>query len=196
MSERSIAAVLLLSLAACGGGGAAPAAANQVNGTVAGQAIAAKDAIARPLTVKGDAFSGTSLSIDVTDWADACGKERRDAGTALGRALWMNLVATDASGTASAASAPGTYRVVATGTPPRGALLADVFYEGNDAACFPTTEFRASSGAVQITAVSASRVVGTFDVVLENGDHVTGTFDAASCDAFDPNRTPLATCGG
>src|SRR5205823_3363223 len=53
----------------------------------------------------------------------------------------------------------------------------------------------AASGQVLVTSVDTSALAGTFDVVLsDTNEHVTGSFVAASCPSFDPNRTPLATC--
>ncbi len=198
---RRLATSLAISaaLAACGWNDkppGAPPAANQVNGTVDGQPLAAADAIARALVVKGDAFTGTSLSIDVTTWADACAKEAASAGVKDGKAIWLNVVATDANGSASPPSAPGDYAIAPGGLPAHApnALLADVWYQANDASCLPATKHQALSGKVTLTAISAAGAQGTFDVVLDTGDHVTGSFDARTCDAYDPNRTPLATC--
>jgi hypothetical protein len=50
-------------------------------------------------------------------------------------------------------------------------------------------------GQVAVTSVDTSALAGTFDVVLsDTNEHVTGSFVAASCSSFDPNRTPVTTC--
>ena len=48
---------------------------------------------------------------------------------------------------------------------------------------------------VVLTAVGATAVAGSFDVMLSNsGERVTGSFSASSCTAFNPNATPVTTC--
>jgi hypothetical protein len=54
---------------------------------------------------------------------------------------------------------------------------------------------QAASGQVLVTSVDTSTLKGSFDVILsDTNEQVTGTFVAASCSSFDPNRTPIATC--
>ncbi|HSN25222.1 MAG TPA: hypothetical protein VLT45_03020, partial [Kofleriaceae bacterium] len=49
----------------------------------------------------------------------------------------------------------------------------------------------ADSGMVVLTGVSGGTFSGTFDVVMDSGDHVTGTFDAPTC---TEQRNPDPTC--
>ncbi len=49
----------------------------------------------------------------------------------------------------------------------------------------------ADSGTVVLTGVSGGTFTGTFDVVMDSGDHVTGTFDAPTC---SEQRNPEPTC--
>lgn len=48
-------------------------------------------------------------------------------------------------------------------------------------------EIRAAgtSGTVTLTSVSGNRFSGNFDLVLDSGDHVTGSFDPEECPALN-----------
>lgn len=190
-----VAAISMAWLCGCGST-STPSAPNEVNGTVAGQVMDAKDAISTSLVLSGSNFTGNSLAMLLTDYSGACANEAADAGVKNGKALFFALVSTDATGAASPAAVTASYSII-SGSPAAhapNAHLAEVSYQGNNVNCLPDIKEFSDSGMVTVTAVSASGIRGTFDVHFQNGDHLTGAFDATNCVAFNPNRTPLATC--
>jgi hypothetical protein len=59
----------------------------------------------------------------------------------------------------------------------------DVQYTAYDSTCNSPYGESAASGTVTITSVSASDVVGTFNLVMGTSDTITGSFTAATCAA-------------
>jgi len=59
----------------------------------------------------------------------------------------------------------------------------DVEYTEYDSTCQDTSSNDATgtSGTVTITSADSCSVVGTFDVMLDSGDHITGSFTAPRC---------------
>lgn len=68
----------------------------------------------------------------------------------------------------------------------------------NDATCQDITAQGASgtSGTVTLSSVSGNRFSGSFDLVLDSGDHVTGSFDPQECPALAKlvNSTTTPSC--
>lgn len=85
-------------------------------------------------------------------------------------------------GTKTAPAAPGTYTIYPdTGTePPKAASLTTGGYDGScqsvDAAAA-----QAQSGTVTLTSVTSGVFAGSFDVTLNTGGHLTGSFDPNPC---------------
>jgi hypothetical protein len=189
-------------LAACSSGGSArpdgglpadggPA---QIGGTLGGSPFVAEDAIFAVVEASGLAFNGPSTDVFITDFPAACGKQQAGAGVAGGRALFIGLADVDGSGMAASAAAPGTYTVV-SGSPSPSTHAAQLFYMRNGSDCLRAEQLKAASGMVVLTAVGATAVAGSFDVMLStSGERVTGSFSASSCTAFNPNATPVTTC--
>jgi len=50
----------------------------------------------------------------------------------------------------------------------------------------------ASSGTVKLTAINSDTFSGSFDVMLNSGDHVTGDFDPQPCPAL--SGSAASTC--
>src|SRR5207237_493554 len=84
--------------------------------------------------------------------------------------------------TTNAPTVPGTYSIYqGTGTsPPKAASFSAIVF---DATCKAITNdgAKATTGTVTLTAVSGTRYNGTFDVALDSGDHVTGSFEPEEC---------------
>jgi hypothetical protein len=84
--------------------------------------------------------------------------------------------------TTNAPTAAGTYSIYqGTGTsPPKAASLSAIVF---DATCKEITGdgAKATTGTVTLTAVSGTKYNGTFDVALDSGDHVTGSFEPEEC---------------
>jgi hypothetical protein len=194
--------VAALALAACSSGGSAhpegglpadggPA---QIGGTPSGSPFVAGDVIFTVAQASGLEFNGPSTDVLITDFSAACAKQQAGAGVAGGRALFIGLADVDGSGVAASVAAPGTYTVV-SGTPSPSSHAAQLYYLHYGSNCLPSEQLQAASGTVTLTAVGATAVAGSLDVLLSSGgDHVTGSFSASSCTAFNPNATPVTTC--
>ena len=108
-------------------------------------------------------------------------------------------VTDNVNGESAVPTAPGTYPIVHGSAPmdplpPKAATLythiveATCGHDGHEAVKTAT----ADSGTVMLTAVSTDQVSGTFDVMLNTGDHITGSFDPQTCGAFGqlPSGSP------
>lgn len=202
---RGILAGALVSIVVlgCSSTGATPSdsganadAATQVTGTAGGSTFVAEDAVFTIADASGFDINGPSTDLMITAFADVCSKEQANAGVKGGRSIIIALAVNDASGNASAVASPGTH-VIASGSGAKaaGARVAQLFYERVGDDCLKAESHEASSGQVLVTSVDTSALKGSFDVILsDTNEHVTGSFVAASCSSFDPNRTPIATC--
>jgi hypothetical protein len=94
------------------------------------------------------------------------------------------------SPTGTAPAAPGTYTAFKPGgqaPPPTGqppvAKEALLFTSSLDAQCAENANAQATavSGSVTLTAVVGGVYAGTFDVTLDSGDHITGSFNPTMC---------------
>jgi len=177
--------------------GANPDAATQVTGAAGGSTFVAADAIFTIADVTGFEFHGQSTDLLITTFPGACSKEQAGAGVKGGRSIVIGLAVNDAGGNASAVATPGTHVIASgsSGATAAGARVAQLFYQRVGDDCLRTESHEAASGQVLVTSVDPSALAGTFDVVLsDTNEHVTGSFVAASCSSFDPNRTPVTTC--
>jgi len=138
----------------------------------------------------GQPTSGSAGVVAITNNAGLCGlansnKEPKNS-------QYLILVLGDinlATGQITAPTAPGTYSVFTTGTPPPKA--AGVTYSLTDATCQPIASAaeNAISGTVTLTTANNGTYAGTFDVNMQGAaqvDHVTGGFNAANCPALAP----------
>ncbi len=99
---------------------------------------------------------------------------------------FISIELLDVNGGASTTpAAAGTYTIYPnTGSqPPKEALLETV---GLDNTCQPVDADAASgqSDTVTLTSVTGGVFKGTFDVTLNTGDHLTGSFDPTGCPAL------------
>jgi hypothetical protein len=163
-----------------------------VNGNLGGAAFTARDAVWKNVTVAGFPFDGMSTVIEVTDFANDCSLQTTQTGTPNGRIFVLALAATDASGNSSPITATGTYSVF-TGTVPTSAKAAVAYFEIDDAACLKSSFAFALSGTVTVTSATDPQQA-TFDVTFPDNEHVTGSYNAASCAGLNPNATPLGGC--
>src|SRR2546421_472097 len=77
----------------------------------------------------------------------------------------------------------------ATGSATVGGALCGA----TDAACAPSTTAEGNSGNVILTSATTSGYMGTFDVILIGGDHITGSFTTATCAPLS-NPGPNTSC--
>jgi hypothetical protein len=175
--------------------GADGAPTTQVTGIVGGMAFAAEDAVFTSARAKGLGFSGTSTVVLVADFGSVCSNEGANAGVKGGRSIFLGLAMNDAAGAAAPVSGSGVFVVGPGSDAQMPGAHAQLFYQRDGDNCLKTEAHSALSGQVRITHVAASTLAGDFDVVLaDTNEHVTGSFVAASCASFDPNRTPATTC--
>lgn len=193
MNPRPAAAAALVALVgvACGGGsGGSTSSGNSATGTVAGTAFAAKDAI---YTTAGstsgfDLGTGPVTVVSIESNPGACAAEQSRKATLSTLDVDMALAAVDSSGTTRAVSATGTYQVTVN-APTSAGLYAQVGFEPLCKMGGPMISVTsATGGSVTITSIDGSHIAGTLDLIFGN-DHVTGSFDATNCSAFDVNVT-------
>lgn len=88
--------------------------------------------------------------------------------------------------TTNAPTAAGTYSIYqGTGTsPPKAATFSAIVFDAN---CneIANDGAKATTGTVTLTAVSGTKYIGNFDVALDSGDHVTGSFEPTECPQLD-----------
>jgi hypothetical protein len=166
-----------------------------VTGTVGGAAFQARDAVFSVAQAKGLEFNGQSTVVLVAAFSDVCPNQGANAGVKGGRSIFLGLAMNDAAGTAAPVSSAGIFAIGSGSAAQMPGARAQLFYERDGDNCLKAESHAASSGQVTITEVAASTLAGTFDVMLaDTNEHVAGSFVAASCATFDPNRTPNATC--
>lgn len=160
-----------------------------VNGTLQGATLTVADT-AYGTRIPGGGGSNTVLVL--TGYAGVCTQLDNNHLGKNGQVLVLSVLDYDTVTKAqSAISAPGTYVVFGNGTPTSHAAGGNYFT--TTMTCqVPANEEPASSGTVTITALSASSISGTFDVIL-GSDHVTGSFTAPFC-AGVSNTFSTAAC--
>src|SRR5437016_4386914 len=170
---------LLAAATACGGSSAAHRAA--VSGAVDGVGVTATNAAA--LIVK---TSGTpSVDVVITNAADPCAAN--DGNLKLKQVLSLGV--TSLSGAPLATGNYGVYDQQ-SGNYPNG-NVAFVDWHTTNEGCADTTppNTLGASGKVTVSHVAISGagagVTGEFDLLLQNGDRLKGSFDAPMC----PERT-------
>lgn len=181
--------ILALGAAGCGGTSSGGGPASTVTGQAGGQAVPTTDTVAvnvtQTLSTSTGSVTETSLEVAILNVANTCGILQRHGLPASTTALSFGV-------TTRAASIPaGTYSIGQT-----GAFQTVAAFGTTDASCQTKTNETATSGTVILTSVSATTVAGSFDVKMDNGDHLTGTFDAPVCNFTPlPPNSPQPVCG-
>lgn len=170
-----------------GGAGDAGSSGSTASGIVGGNSFAAQDAIFTTASAKGFIFNGSSTIVSIESAAGACAAQQAGKAAPSTLDVDMALAVVDASGGAKPISAPGTYQVTMS-APGSAGLFAEVFFEPLCKMASTVALTQATAGSVTVTTVDASHVAGTVDLSF-GSDHVTGSFEASSCSAFDVNRT-------
>jgi hypothetical protein len=169
---RKLAPILLL--AACGGSSIPDRAA--VTGKVAGTPLLAQNAAAIVVRTSGT----PTVAVLISNLADGCNANA----TNVKDKQVLSLGVSSLSGSALAAGDFGVYDQQ-SGTIPSGTVVfAD--YHSSSAGCADTTppNTLGASGHVTVTKMNpgaGGEVAGTFDLLLQNGDHLKGSFDAPVC---------------
>jgi hypothetical protein len=161
---------------------------NKVNGTVLGAPINAKGSSA---SANADSRGGFQVLV-MADVPLTCSNIVNGVAPKSARFLFFAF-GSAAHGVLSPASATGTYQVtphVFNGDVPPDGNVVGIAYVGTDAQCH---EVRSSvslgtSGTVELTSASAQvggLLEGSFQVVLETGDALNGSFSAHLCGSPD-----------
>jgi hypothetical protein len=104
---------------------------------------------------------------------------------------------TDVNGTTlNTPTVPGTYAIFqGTGTAPPKSANLNVRVIDSNCADVPAAEAKATTGTVTLSSISGDTFAGSFDVVLDSGDHLTGSFDPEPCPgiqaALDSTANPV-----
>jgi hypothetical protein len=172
--------IALLFSAACGNHGS-----GKINGTVHGESIEVNSA-SYAITVDTGVPQFLLALWSEADACDAMAKNNRIGGA---QGLVVVMYNADPNGT-STQPGPGTYSVT-DGTPQAAGSYAMAGFSVLDSACGQRLSDElgnAVSGQVVLSSVTPGKegaAKGTFDLAVGSaGDHVTGSFDALSCDAL------------
>ncbi|HUS28789.1 MAG TPA: hypothetical protein VMZ53_09770 [Kofleriaceae bacterium] len=136
------------------------------------------DSIGAVVTMEDD----SALHIVIASTSNLCSDARANPPIDRKGQSFVVIELADTGGAATTApSAPGTYTVYSN-SGSRPVKSASFISGAFDNACMLDDAADASgqSGSIVLTAIGA-RFAGTYDVVLNTGDHVTGSFDAAAC---------------
>ena len=186
---------LFLFAGACGGGGGASAG-GALNGMVHGKSITIDDAVSASVTTMTLGVTIHAAAIVMGNAKDLCADAMSN--TSHPNEEGVIILLTDINGTTfNTPTAPGTYVVYqGSGTPPAKAAFFNVSV--SDATCKDVMAQDAGgmSGTVMLTSVSGNAFSGSFDLVLDSGDHVTGSFDPQECPALNTllNSTTMSSC--
>jgi hypothetical protein len=149
-----------------------------VTGTIRGQQVVIVDAVSGFSPSQGST-PGSFAGVMMSTAPQICSDVKQHIDRAGSTTIVMQLL--DATATRiQAPTAPGTYVITTTLSGPvasYGALT-------RDATCGVQSGTPATSGTVTLTSVVGEIYAGTFDVTLESGDHVTGTFSPGACPAL------------
>lgn len=155
LAVRAVAACSGSSSSTGGGSGS-----SSVSGTIGGQSVQTTNVVA---VVGSETTNGTTVQLDsivLTSVSDACSFLQNPT---------QRLPSTSTLVLAAGAIAPS----VATGTFPIG-MYGYAQYDADSATCVLTTSETASGGSIVLTNVSSTSLVGTFDVTMPDGDHLSG----------------------
>lgn len=168
---------MLFILIGCGGGGGGDDPGG-VTGTVHGMSFPIDDAISATITTTTQQGTSHFGLITMANTADLCGDASTDTSHPNQKGVIINLVPVP--------TAAGTYTIYVSGGQPVPPTFALLNVSVSDATChsLDVNGATATSGTVDVTAVSGDAFSGTFDVALDSGDHITGKFNPAACPAL------------
>jgi hypothetical protein len=165
--------VSMVMLVACGGGGSG----GSVDGKIRGNAFSIQDAVSASVAI-GPLHTA---AIVMSSTGGLCKDAAANAVHPNQKVVVMTLF--DVNGTTfNTPTVPGTYTIFqGSGTPP--AKTATWNAEVSDATCkdIEASSAEATTGTVTLSAINGNSFSGSYDVVLDSGDHVTGSFDPDAC---------------
>ena len=161
--------IMTLALVACSSSNNSP---GTVSGTIKNTTFVVHDA----LTLAGS----QRVEIVLSSVANECVPPAQQVQHPGETALLILLSDYDAaSGKSTAPTTAGTYTIASTMMAHNATVEANIL----DSMCLNNADNGAvaGSGTVDLTGVDGGAFSGTFDVHLDSGDHVTGSFDAPTC---------------
>jgi hypothetical protein len=168
---RSILLVLSV-VAACGGDDA-----GSVSGTVHGTGISVDDAISAAVMISSNQHAA---AIALTSTSGAC-NEVTNRVTHPSEKVVIITVGDYANLTLTTPTVPGTYSIYQGGSAPPKAATLQVKFSDLNCADISNMDAKATSGTVTLTSISGNAFDGTYDVVLDSGDHIKGSFHPSEC---------------
>jgi hypothetical protein len=166
----------MMILVACGGGSGGDSG-GSVGGKIHGSAFSIQDVISASVAI--GPMHGAAIFMSST--SGLC----KDAAINAEHPSQKGVVITlfDVNGaTLNTPTAPGSYIIFqGSGTPPPKTATWDASV--NDATCktIAASSAKATTGTVTLSGISGNAFSGSYDVVLDSGDHVTGSFDPEAC---------------
>lgn len=146
------------------------------------------DTISASVTVDED----SAARIVIASTSGLCGDAGANPPTDRPGQMYIVIELADVSGAMTTTpTAPGAYTIYPN-TGSRPAKSASLVTGGFDDACESVDDADASgqSGTVTLTSVTGDVFAGSYDVVLNTGDHITGQFAPNACPAL---RTAAAS---
>jgi hypothetical protein len=166
---------LVVALCGCG----TDSSPGSVSGTIKGQKYSVADAISASVAINGQHSGVVALGNKSGLCADImAGKEPPNL------SLFVISMATVNGLTLNTPTATGTFQIYQGGQPPM--LAATVSTHVYDSSCADIANYdsTAITGTVDLTHISGEAYDGHYDVVMDSGEHITGTFSADACPAL------------
>jgi hypothetical protein len=166
--------VLMLGATACssssGGSGT-----TTIQGTIGGATVATTSTVAvvGSLVDTFGPFTSNGVTVVVSNVAGFCSIAQHNATPASADVLTLIVASPDPV-------APGVYPIISA--PSASQSFGAVTYETSDASCDTSGTHSATSGSITVSSVSSTSVHGTFEVTMDTGDDVSGSFAASVCD--------------
>lgn len=182
---RKFTSSLGLVVALCGCG--TDSSPGSVNGTIKGQKYSVADAISASIAVTGGHAGVVLLGNKSGLCADImAGKQPPNLSLVLISMATVNGL------TLNTPTAAGTFQIY-QGSGAAPAMAARIDTGVTDASCNTITNYsaNATTGTVDLTHISGEAYDGHYDVVMDSGEHITGTFSADACPAFTGTNTQL-----
>jgi hypothetical protein len=182
-------------LGACSSDSSGGDGSGSVQGMLHGMSFTVGDAISAAISSTSGGFSRHAAAVVMADTDDLCGDAAGNVQHPNEVAILLTMA--DVNGTTTTSpTAPGSYAIYQDGAPPAKAATLQV--SASDATCedVEADSASATSGTITLTAVSGNKFTGSFDVVVEGGDHLTGNFAPSECPALQTaiTNTQKPTC--
>src|SRR3569623_210888 len=159
-------------LVACGGNDA-----GSVSGTVKGAGISIIDSISASVMLNSNQHAA---AIALTSSSGAC-TEVTNRVTHPSEKVVIITVADVNNLTLTTPTAPGMYSIYQGGMAPAKAATLEVKFSDLNCNDISNMDAKATTGTVTLSEISGNAFEGSFDVVLDSGDHIKGSFDPSEC---------------